>query len=115
MYKVLRMSLERFCTEHCRIAETLVGVNAERMTALELLFEDNKYDVAYAIAVVESAEDIIDYSGKYKGLLNVLNVISEKRGLDWNDNCNAWEQWEMDREGEDDDYTLEKANVFNTV
>jgi hypothetical protein len=83
------------------------------MTALELLFEDNKYDVAYAIAVVESA-DTISF-GKYTGLLNVLHVIGEKRGLDWNDNCNAWEQWEMDCEGEDDDYTLEKANVFNTV
>ena len=102
------MSLEHFCTEHCRIAATLVG-NAVRMTALEIMFEDN-YDIAYAIAVVESAEAIA--FGKYTELLNVLNVIGEKRGLDWNDNCNAWEQWEMDREGEDDDYTLEKANVF---
>ena len=108
------MSLERFCTEHCRITANLVGVNAVCMTALEILFEDNKYDIAYAIAVVESAEAIA-FSGKYTGLLNVLNVISEKRGVDWNDNCNAWEQWEMDCEGEDDDYTLEKANVFNTV
>jgi len=107
------MSLERFCTDHCRIAANLVGGSAVRMTALELLFEDNKYDVAYAIAVVESAEAIA--FGKYTGLLNILHVIGEKRGLDWNDNCNAWEQWEMDREGEDDDYTLEKANVFNTV
>ena len=105
------MSLERFCTDHCRIAANLVG-SAGRMTALEIMFEDNKYDIAYAIAVVESAEAIA--FGKYTGLLNVLHVIGEKRGLDWNDNCNAWEQWEMDSEGEDD-YTLEKANVFNTV
>jgi len=90
------MALARFCTEHCRIAESLVGVNAERMTTIELTLESN-YDVAYTIAVVESA-DAIDVSGKYKELLDVLHAISVKRGVDWNDNCNAWEQWEMEED-----------------
>ncbi len=104
------MALERFITHHRTIVETLAGVNAVRMTALEIHFNDtNNYELAYAIAVVDSAETI-DINGKYKDLSAVLVAIGDKRGLGWNNNCNAWEQWEMDSEGEDNDYTLSKAD-----
>ena len=104
-----KMSLVQFCNEHVLIANTLVGFNAQRMTALEIKFKCS-YDLSYAIAVVESAESIA-YSGKYKELIALLNAISQKRGLDWNYNCDAWEQWEMDEEN--DENTLEKANQLD--
>lgn len=103
------MSLIQFCNEHVLIAHTLAGVNAERMTSLEIKFECS-YDLSYAIAVVESAE-CVAYSGKYKELIALLNAISKKRGLDWNYKCNAWEQWEMDEGGDQD--TLEQADQLD--
>jgi hypothetical protein len=111
-YKNNQMALERFIAQHRLIAETLVGVNAERMTALEIHFNEitDNYNLAYAIAVAESAEAVDGFEGKYDEITNILKAIGEKRGLDWNDNCNAWEQWEMDREGYEDEYVFTRLD-----
>ena len=81
------MALERFIAQHRLIAETLVGVNAERMTSLEIHFNEitNNYDLAYAIAVAESAEAVDGFEGKYDEITAILKAIGEKRGLDWNE------------------------------
>jgi hypothetical protein len=107
-----KMALERFIAQHRTIAETLVGVNAERMTSLEIHFNEitDNYDLAYAIAVAESAEAVDDFNDKYTEIIAVLKAIGHKRGLGWNDNCNAWEQWEMDREGYEDDYAFTRLD-----
>jgi len=100
------MSLERFIAEHLRIAATLVGVPCERMTALELFLEDNRYDVAEAIRVVEHAEAVDDFNGTYAGLQALLEAIGDKLGVDVHDGINAAEQVEY----MDDEEVFERAN-----
>jgi hypothetical protein len=100
------MALERFIAEHLRIAATLVGVPCERMTALEILLEDNRYQIAEATRIADHAEAVNDFNGTYTGIIAILNAIGDKRGVDYNDGINAAEQVEY----MDDDEVFERAN-----
>ena len=85
------MALERFIAQHLRIAETLVGVPCERMTALEIHLACMPYDVAEATRIVEHAEAENDFNGTYTGLQALLEAIGDKLGLDVDDGINAAE------------------------
>jgi hypothetical protein len=105
------MALQRFIAEHVVIAATLVGVNAQRMTALEIFLEDNRYQIAEATRIVEHAEAVDDFNGTYTDLIAILNAIGEKRGVDMHDGINAAEAVEY----MDDDEVFERANELMAV
>jgi hypothetical protein len=105
------MALERFIAEHLRIAETLVGVPCERMTALEILLEDNCYQVAEATRIAEHAEAVNDFDGTYAALQALLEAIGDKRRVDYNDGINSAEQVEY----MDDEEVFERANELMAV
>ena len=66
------MALERFIDQHLRIADTLVGVPCERMTALEIHFACMPYDVAEATLIADRANDI---NGTYTVLHALLFIL----------------------------------------
>ena len=105
------MALERFIDQHLRIAETLVGVPCERMTALEILLEDNCYQIAEATRIAEHAEAVDDFNGTYAALQALLEAIGDKRQVDYNDGINAAEQVEY----MDDEEVFERANELMAV
>lgn len=102
------MALERFIAEHLRIAETLVGVPCERMTALEIELACMPYDVAEATCIVDRAND---YNGPYTGLHALLNAIGDKLGVDMHDDMNASEAVEY----MDEEEIFERANELMAV
>jgi hypothetical protein len=104
------MALERFIAEHLRIAETLVGVPCERMTALEIHLACMPYDVAEATRIVEHAE-AVDFNGTYAGLQAILEAIGDKLGVDVHDGINAAEAVEY----MDDEEVFERANELMAV
>ena len=83
------MALERFIDQHLRIADTLVGVPCERMTALEIHFACMPYDVAEATLIVDRAND---FTGTYTVLHALLQAIGDKIGVDVDDEINAAEE-----------------------
>ena len=85
------MALERFIAEHVVISATLRGVNAERMTALEIHLGCMRYEVAVATHIVEAAETEDDFNGTYTDLIAILEAIGEKFGVDYNDGINGAE------------------------
>ena len=105
------MALERFIAEHLRIAETLVGVPCERMTALEILLEGNQYQTAEATRIAEHAEAVNDFDGTYAALQALLEAIGNKLGVDVDDGINAAEAVEY----MDDDEVFERANELLAV
>jgi len=105
------MALERFIAEHLRIAETLVGVPCERMTALEILLEGSTYQAAEAARIAEHAECLLDFNGTYAGLHALLEAIGDKLRADYNDGINAAEQVEY----MDDEEVFERANELMAV
>jgi hypothetical protein len=96
------MALERFIDQHLRIADTLVGVPCERMTALEIHFACMPYDVAEATLIVDRAND----NGAYTVLHALLQAIGDKLGVDVDDEMNAAEEVDCF----DDDEIMEAAN-----
>ena len=102
------MDLERFIAEHLRIAETLVGVPCERMTALEIELACMPYDVAEATCIVDRAND---YNGPYTGLHALLKAIGDKLGVDMHDDMNASEAVEY----MDEEEIFERANELMAV
>ena len=96
------MALERFIDQHLRIADTLVGVPCERMTALEIHFACMPYDVAEATLIVDRAND----NGAYTVLHALLKAIGDKLGVDVDDEINAAEEVDCF----DDDEIMEAAN-----
>ena len=102
------MALERFIAEHLRIAETLVGVPCERMTALEIELACMPYDVAEATCIVDRAND---YNGPYTGLHALLKAIGDKLGVDMHDDMNASEAVEY----MDEEEIFERANELMAV
>ena len=102
------MALERFIIEHLRIAETLVGVPCERMTALEIHLAGQRYEIAKATLGVDRAND---FNGPYTGLHALLDAIGDKRGVDYNDNYDAGESLDY----MDDDEIMEMANELMAV
>ena len=107
------MALQRFIAEHLRVAATLVGVPCERMTALEIFLEDNRYSTAEAKRIVEHVigAGAGDFNGTFAGLQALLEAIGDKLGVDHNDEINAAEQVEC---MEDDDI-FERANELLAV
>jgi hypothetical protein len=105
------MALERFIAQHLRIADTLVGVPCERMTALEILLEDNRYQIAEATRILEHAEAVDDFNGTYAGLQAILEAIGDKLGVDVHDGINAAEAVEC----MDDEEVFERANELLAV
>jgi hypothetical protein len=103
------MALERFIAQHLRIAETLVGVPCERMTALEMHLDCMPYHVAEATRVVEHAE--AENFGTYAGLQALLEAIGHKLGVDVHDGINASEAVEY----MDDEEVFERANELMAV
>ena len=97
------MALERFIDQHLRIADTLVGVPCERMTALEIHFACMPYDIAEATCIVDRAND---FNGTYTVLHALLKAIGDKLGLDMYDDMNAAEEVDCF----DDDEIMEAAN-----
>jgi hypothetical protein len=95
------MALDRFIEEHLRIAETLVGVPCERMTALEIHFACMPYDIAEATLIVDRAND---FNGTYTVLHALLQAIGDKLGVD--DEINAAEEVDCF----DDDEIIDAAN-----
>ena len=104
------MALERFIVQHLRIAETLVGVPCERMTALEILLEGNQYQTAEATRIAEHAE-AVDFNGTYAALQTILEAIGDKLGVDVHDGINAAEAVEY----MDDEEVFERANELLAV
>ena len=104
------MALERFIVQHLRIAETLVGVPCERMTALEILLEGNQYQTAEATRIAEHAE-AVDFNGTYAALQTILEAIGDKLGVDVHDGINAAEAVEY----MDDEEVFERANELMAV
>lgn len=102
------MALERFIAEHLIIADTLVGVPCERMTALEIELACMPYDVAEATCIVDRAND---YNGPYTGLHALLKAIGDKLGVDMHDAMNAAEALDY----MDDDEIMERANELMAV
>jgi len=105
------MALERFIAEHLRIAETLVGVPCERMTALEIHLACMPYDVAEATRIVEHAEAENDFDGTYAGLQALLEAIGDKLGVDVHDGINAAEAVELHGQR----WVFERANELMAV
>ena len=105
------MALERFIAEHLRIAATLVGVPCERMTALEIFLEDNRYSTAVAKRVVEADGAFHGFHGTFTVLQVLLEAIGDKLGVDHNDEINAAEQVEC----MDDEEISERANELMAV
>ena len=105
------MALERFIAEHLRIAETLVGVPCERMTALEILLEGSAYQAAEATRIAEHAECVDGFNGVYAGLQALLEAIGDKWWVDHNDGINAAEQVEY----MDDEEVFDRANELMAV
>ncbi len=105
------MALERFIAEHLRIAETLVGVPCERMTALEILLEGSTYQAAKATLGVDRADCIDGFNGTYTELHALLDAIADKLGVDMHDNYNAGESLDY----MDDDEIMEMANELMAV
>jgi len=105
------MALERFIEQHLRIADTLVGVPCERMTALEIHFACMPYDIAEATLGVDRAECIDGFNGTYAGLHALLDAIGDKVGVDYNDNYNAGESLDY----MDDEEIMEMANELMAV
>jgi hypothetical protein len=103
------MALERFIAEHLRITATLVGIPCERMTAIEIFLEDNRYSTAVARRVVEHAEAV---TGTYTGLLALLEAIGDKLGVDVHDRIDAAEAVEYVL---DDGEIFERANELLAV
>ena len=97
------MALERFIDQHLRIADTLVGVPCERMTALEIHFACMPYDIAEATCIVDRAND---FNGTYTVLHALLKAIGDKLGVDMYDDMNAAEEVDCF----DDDEIMEAAN-----
>ena len=104
------MALERFIAQHLRIAETLVGVPCERMTALEMHLDCVPYHVAEATCIVDSAE-CVNFNGTYTGLHALLKAIGDKLGVDMHDDMNAAEAVEY----MDDEDVFERANELLAV
>jgi len=102
------MALERFIAQHLRIADTLVGVPCERMTALEIHLACMPYDVAEATRIVDQAND---FNGNYMELHALLEAIGNKLGVDVHDGINAAEAVEE----MDDDEIMEVANELLAV
>ena len=105
------MALERFIAEHVRIAATLVGVPCERMTALEIFLEDNRYSTAVAKRVVEADGAVHGFHGTFTVLQVLLEAIGDKLGVDVHDGINAAEQVEY----MDDEEISERANELLAV
>jgi hypothetical protein len=82
------MALERFIAQHLRIAETLVGVPCERMTAMEIFLEGNRYQIAEATNVFDFIDDS---NGTYAEIFTMLRAIGDKFGVDDNDDCDGKE------------------------
>ena len=105
------MALERFIAQHLRIAETLVGVPCERMTALEMHLDCVPYHIAEATCIVEHAEAENDFNGTYAGLQALLEAIGDKLGVDVHDGINAAEAVEY----MDDEEVFERVNELMAV
>ena len=105
------MALDRFIAQHLRIADTLVGVPCERMTALEIHLACMPYDVAEATRIVEHAEAENDFNGTYTELHALLQAIGDKLGVDVHDGINAAEHVEY----MDDEEVFERANELMAV
>lgn len=105
------MALERFIAEHLRIAETLVGVPCERMTALEIHLACMPYDVAEAKRVVEADGAFHGFHGTFTVIQVLLEAIGDKLGVDMYDDMNAAEAVEY----MDDDDIRERANELMAV
>ena len=105
------MALERFIAEHVVISATLRGVNAERMTALEIHLGCMRFEVALATHVVEAAETEDNFNGTYTDLIAILEAIGEKFGVDYNDGINGAEAVEYMDDGE----IFERANELMAV
>ena len=105
------MALERFIAEHVVISATLRGVNAERMTALEIHLGCMRFEVALATHVVEAAETEDNFNGTYTDLIAILEAIGEKFGVDYNDGINGAEAVEYMDDGE----IFERANELLAV
>ena len=104
------MAIERFIVQHLRIAETLVGVPCERMTALEIFLE-NSYQVAEATRIIEADGANHGFHGTFTVLQVLLEAIGDKRGVDVDDEINAAEAVEC----MDDDEVFERANELLAV
>jgi hypothetical protein len=104
------MALERFIAQHLRIADTLVGVPCERMTALEINLACMPYDVAEAMIIVDRANDF-NFNGPYAVLHALLQAIGDKLGVDVDDKINAAEEVDCF----DDDEIMEAANELLAV
>jgi hypothetical protein len=105
------MALERFIAEHVVISATLRGVNAERMTALEIHLGCMRFEVALATHIVEAAETEDNFNGAYTDLIAILEAIGEKFGVDYNDGINGAEAVEYMDDGE----IFERANELMAV
>lgn len=108
------MALERFIAEHIRIAETLVGVPCERMTALEIHLEYSRYSTAVAKRVVEAAQAAtgdVDLEEALEDLIAILDAIGDKLGLDMHDGIDGAETVEY----MDDEEVFELANELLAV
>ena len=105
------MALERFIAEHVVISATLRGVNAERMTALEIHLGCMRFEVALATHVVEAAETEDNFNGTYTDLIAILEAIGEKFGVDYNDGINGAEAVEYMDDGE----IFERANELMAI
>ena len=105
------MALERFIAEHVVISATLRGVNAERMTALEIHLGCMRFEVALATHVVEAAETEDNFNGTYTDLIAILEAIGEKFGVDYNDGISGAEAVEYMDDGE----IFERANELLAV
>lgn len=88
-----------------------MGVPCERMTALEIFLEDNRYSTAEATAIAEHAEAIDDFNGVYTELIAILTAIGDKFGVDYNDGINGAEAVEY----MDDEEVFERANELMAV
>ena len=105
------MALERFIAEHVVISATLRGVNAERMTALEIHLGCMRFEVALATHIVEAAETEDNFNGTYTDLIAILEAIGEKFGVDYNDGINGAEAVEYMDDGE----IFERANELMAI
>ena len=108
------MALERFIAKHVVISATLRGVNAERMTALEIHLGCMRFEVALATHIVEAAEAAtadMNLEAALGGLVVILEAIGEKFGVDYNDGINGAEAVEYMDDGE----IFERANELMAV